>query len=646
MMSISAYLPMSELITLTLLLLFLHWLKRTIGILPLYIFLSLFFLVGQFFLLPDLSMLFMEDNKLNPLNFGLIFTPVIIMFLIIYEEDGTLEAQRFLFSQLMAAVGIIYLTMIIVAQYHVELSSETHEFIKLLLRSRRFQIPFMLMVCIHTFLLLLLPVGYQFLRNWHVPRGISIFIHLCFFLGVSYFIQRMMLHGRVPQVSYPLVMKWVTTIILLCAMAQIYVLFTGNENFEERKALGMLSTLLVHLQSASRMRQSVEEWAERYELVFDNSLEMIFLLNEKGAVMNANRSAVSVLGAKLHAPGYILHEIITDENNAAFDWSSAWNSLYASSPIAKKHIQFENMHMTTPSGKSIDIDFTLSSAKVHDKDIAIMLVSDTTRRHEAENERKRLEEQLMHSQRLEAVGVLAGGVAHDFNNLLHSIQSSAEILGQQPQNSTGTAMLQIIDNASKRAADLINKLLGFARKGKYQETLLDIAVVAKKASDLFDIGLKDINFRFLAEPEPMLVNGDETQLQQVILNLLLNAKDALKPGDKSTRKISIRIGRASDDMAAWAERPPNTVGNAESYVVIRIKDTGTGMSKETIAHIFEPFYSTKGKNGTGLGLSMVYGCVTHHKGWLNVQSRPDEGTDFYIFLPLAGNISAKWNIRK
>ena len=643
-MSITAFLPMSELVTLTLLLLFLHWLKRTIGILPLYIFLSLFFLAGQFFLLPDLSRLFMEDNKLNPLNFGLIFTPVIIMFLIIYEEDGTLEAQRFLFSQLMAAVGIIYLTMIILAQYHIELASEPHEFIQLLLKSRRFQMPFLLMVAIHTLLLLILPVGYQFLRNWHVPRGVSIFIHLCFFLGASYFLQRILLHGHIPHVSYPLVMKWIMTIILLCAMAQVYVLFTGNENFEERKTLGMLSTLLVHLQSASRMRQSVEEWAERYELVFDNSLEMIFLLNEKGAVMNANRSAVSVLGAKLHAPGYILHEIITDESNAPFDWTSAWNSLYANSPIAKKHIQFENMHLATPSGTKMDIDFTLSSAKV--QNIAIMLVSDTTRRHEAENERKRLEEQLMHSQRLEAVGVLAGGVAHDFNNLLHSIQSSAEMLGKQPQNQTGVAMLQIIDNASKRAADLINKLLGFARKGKYQEELLDIAVVAKKASDLFNIGLKDITFKFLAEPEPMLVNGDETQLQQVILNLLLNAKDALKPGDKNSRKISIRMGRATEDMPSWAERPRDTIGSAESYVAIRIKDTGSGMSKETISHIFEPFYSTKGKNGTGLGLSMVYGCVTHHKGWLNVQSIPDEGTDFYIFLPLAGNISAKWNIKK
>ena len=645
-MSITAYLPMSELVTLTLLLLFLHWLKRTIGILPLYIFLSLFFLAGQFFLLPDLSTLFMEENTLNLLNFGLIFTPIVVLFLIIYEEDGTLEAQRFLFSQLMAAIGIIYLTMIIVAQYHVEMSIETPEFIQLLLKSRRFQIPFLLMVSLHTLLLLLLPVGYQFLRNWHVPRGISIFIHICFFLGASHFVQIMMLHNQMHHVSSPLIIKWMITIILLCGMAQAYVWFTGAEHFEERKTLGMLSTLMAHLQSASRMRQSVEEWAERYELVFDNSLEMIFLLNEKGAVMNANRSAVSVIGSKLHSPGYILHEIIADENNEPFNWTAAWNSLYAKVPLAKKHIQFEDMHMTTPSGKVINIDFTLSSAKVHDKNIAIMLVSDTTKRHDAESERKKLEEQLMHSQRLEAVGVLAGGVAHDFNNLLHSIQSSAEILGKQNQNQTGTAMLQNIDNATKRAADLINKLLGFARKGKYQETLLDIAVVAKKASELFNIGLKDITFKFLAEPEPMLVNGDETQLQQVILNLLLNAKDALKPGDKTTRKISIRIGRASSDMKPWSERPPNTLGSAESYVAIRIKDTGSGMSKETISHIFEPFYSTKGQNGTGLGLSMVYGCVTHHKGWLNVQSVPDEGTDFYIFLPLAENISAKWNIRK
>ena len=645
-MPLTTFLPMSELVTLTLLLLFLHWLKRTIGILPLYIFLSLFFLAGQFFLLPELSRMFIEDNKLNTLNFGLIFTPVVIMFLIIYEEDGTLEAQRFLFSQLMAMLGIIYLTMIIVVQYHIELSEEPPELIQMILKGKQFQIPFMLLVATHTLILLILPVGYQFLRNWHVPRGISIFIHLCIFLGTSHFAQRLLFHGQMQHIPMPLMLKWISTIVVLCAMAQIYVLFTGNENFEERKTLGMISTLLAHLQSASRMRQSVEEWAERYELVFDNSLEMIFLLNENGAVMNANHSAVSVLGSKLHAPGYRLPEILSDENNEPFDWKSAWSSLYVNTPLARKHVQFEDMHITTPSGKVIDVDFTISAAKVNDKNIAIMLVNDITRRHEAENERKKLEEQLMHSQRLEAVGVLAGGVAHDFNNLLHSIQSSAEILGKQELNQTGTAMLQNIDNATKRAADLINKLLGFARKGKYQETLLDIAAVAKKASELFNIGLKDITFKFLAEPDPLLVNGDETQLQQIILNLLLNAKAALKPGDKSSRIISIRIGRASEDMKAWAERPPKTVGNAESYAAIRIKDTGVGMSDETLEHIFEPFYSTKGKNGTGLGLAMVYGCVTHHKGWLNVQSKIDEGSEFHIFLPLAGNISAKWDIRK
>ena len=130
-----------------------------------------------------------------------------------------------------------------------------------------------------------------------------------------------------------------------------------------------------------------------------------------------------------------------------------------------------------------------------------------------------------------------------------------------------------------------------------------------------------------------MVRGDETQLQQAILNLLLNARDALP--QEGRRKITLRTDKAHEDTDSWRERPENVTGTADEYVTLSVKDTGSGMDEVTKGRIFEPFYTTKGTNGTGLGMSMVYGCITHHKGWLHIKTAPDEGCEITLYLPVA-----------
>lgn len=633
--------PFTELASLSLFLIMLYWLRRSIGIIPMYLLLGLLFIFGQVALLPVFGGSFTEEGKLSTLAYGFLLLPVVMMFLIIYEEEGTLEAQRFIFGMLMAIIGFIYLTQLILGQYRLKENTNIPEFIQLLLHAKLFILPLLVMTFTHLTLLLILPVGYQLLRNIRLPSGITIFIHIVFFVIVSNVVQRMLDSSNCVELNANIIISWAGAIVAICIMAQIYLTATGTSYFEHRRPLGILSTLIQHLQTASRMRQSVEEWAGRYQTVFDNSMEMIFLLDKNGAVLNANKSAVTVLESRLYSTGFILTPLISSEDGTLFDWEKAWNDIQTTVSSEHQFRSFRNMVMKFPDGKTLNIDFNISPARLNDIDMAVMIMRDTTSQHIEELERNKLEEQLMQSQKMESVGILAGGVAHDFNNLLLGIQASAEVLAKQQLDASGRAMLGNIDNASRRAADLINKLLGFARKGKYEEQLLDLADVAQKAVDLFDIGLKDINFKFIVVPEPLMIMGDETQLQQVILNLLLNARDALKPGKKDTRKITLRLDRAKEDMPSWKQRPSNA-GPANKYVIIRIKDTGIGMTQETQNRMFDPFFSTKGQKGTGLGLSMAYGCVTHHHGWIAVESSPDNGCEINIYLP-AATVSETWN---
>ena len=220
-----------------------------------------------------------------------------------------------------------------------------------------------------------------------------------------------------------------------------------------------------------------------------------------------------------------------------------------------------------------------------------------------------------------------------------------ELLEANQDPKDQAALITNIRNAVTRATDLVAKLLGFARKGKYQEKLLDIRTVANNAAELFKVGLKDVTFRYVAEPTPLMINGDETQLQQVLLNLLLNAKDALKPGTKEERKVSLVVSQAADDMQSWRDRPQGVTGTANGYVAIKVKDNGFGMTKEVRNKMFEPFFSTKGANGTGLGLSMAYGCVAHHHGWIDVVTEPDMGCEIHIFMPLQHGEGEKMKTR-
>jgi PAS domain S-box-containing protein len=244
-------------------------------------------------------------------------------------------------------------------------------------------------------------------------------------------------------------------------------------------------------------------------------------------------------------------------------------------------------------------------------------------------ERKRLEDQLRHSQKMEAVGQLAGGVAHDFNNLLMLIQAHNENLRDRlaPGDPAHKDAVEI-ENAVTRAASLTNQLLAFSRKQVLRPKVLDLNAVLAEVAKMLDrlIG-KDVELRVVPAASLGRVKADPGQMEQVILNLAVNSRDAMPNG--GTLTIETRdVELDENDSRRHETAPPG------KYVMLAVSDTGDGMDTETQARMFEPFFTTKAPGkGTGLGLASVYGVVKHSDGWIWVDSEPGQGTTFKIYLP-------------
>jgi two-component system, cell cycle sensor histidine kinase and response regulator CckA len=257
---------------------------------------------------------------------------------------------------------------------------------------------------------------------------------------------------------------------------------------------------------------------------------------------------------------------------------------------------------------------------------------DVTKYKQDEEARRDLEHQLQQAQKMESIGRLAGCIAHDYNNALGVMMGNAELLKDKYQDTSsfeGRAINQIIQGA-KRGADLTAQLLGFARSGKYHPVALDINDTIREVVTVSEkIFEKNIAVDYDLEESLRSVNADKNQMHQVLTNLLINAKDAMPSGGT----LLFKTDRAFLHKASVTSMPELSTGE---YVRIAVSDTGTGMSKDVVEKIFEPFYTTKGiGKGTGLGLAMVYGIVNNHGGNILCESEPGVGTTFILLLPVS-----------
>jgi PAS domain S-box-containing protein len=249
-------------------------------------------------------------------------------------------------------------------------------------------------------------------------------------------------------------------------------------------------------------------------------------------------------------------------------------------------------------------------------------------------ERKRLEEQLRQSQKMESLGTLAGGIAHDFNNLLAIIDGFADLaavrVSADPESSR---YLSEVQAASQRASGLVRRILTFSRKAEVSFRPVSVNRLILELGRLFSETFpRTIVFEYRLDETLPTLSADQNQLQQILLNLCVNARDAMREGGR----ITLVTGRRSGEQLVRLGGEPT-----KEYMMIRVADTGCGMPESVRSRIFEPFFTTKhDSGGTGLGLSVVYGAVVHHRGVIDVESREGAGTTFSVFLPMTGRESA------
>lgn len=249
-------------------------------------------------------------------------------------------------------------------------------------------------------------------------------------------------------------------------------------------------------------------------------------------------------------------------------------------------------------------------------------------------ERKRLEEQLRQAQKMESLGTLAGGIAHDFNNLLAIIDGFADLAtARVSADAELSRYLGEVQAASQRAGGLVRRILTFSRKAEVSYRPLSVNRLISELGRLFaETFPRTIEFDYRLDNGLPNLSADQSQLQQVVLNLCVNARDAMKDGGR----LTLVTGRVRGEQLARLQADPRM-----DYVMIRVSDTGCGMPESVRARVFEPFFTTKqDSGGTGLGLSVVYGVVSHHRGVIEVESQEGVGTTFSVFLPLGGRESA------
>jgi signal transduction histidine kinase len=315
--------------------------------------------------------------------------------------------------------------------------------------------------------------------------------------------------------------------------------------------------------------------------------------------------------------------------------------------IVKEYAPPYAIRMAKKNGQHLFVEIESRNLKKQDEVLRVSAVRDITDRMQAENEKNKLQEQLLQSQKMESIGRLAGGVAHDFNNMLGVILGYSEMAVEQvAEGHPILATLHEIQQAAQRSADLTKQLLAFARKQTAVPKVLDLnRTVETMLAMLRRLIGENIDLSWLPGKGLGLIKIDPSQVDQILANLCVNSRDSIIG---NTGKITIETANFDADETFCAEHTDIGPGK---YIQLTFSDNGSGMEPEILSHLFEPFFTTKNLGeGTGLGLAMIYGIVKQNHGAISVNSKPGQGTTFRIYLPLykakAGSVQIDSNITK
>ncbi|HAM50031.1 MAG TPA: hybrid sensor histidine kinase/response regulator [Nitrospiraceae bacterium] len=379
------------------------------------------------------------------------------------------------------------------------------------------------------------------------------------------------------------------------------------------------------------MEEALSESKERISAILESSMDAIVMVDEYGIVSYFNPSAERMFGYNhSEAIGKSLHAlIVSEEAREKYSQTLPKFERTGQCKIVGKPIEVNAMRK---DGSKFPAEISVVSMQIKGKWHAAGTVRDITERRRAEEERTRLEQQLFQSQKMEAIGQLAGGIAHDFNNILTAIISYANLVQMTvPADDPSKAYVENVLALSNRAATLTQGLLAFSRKQILDQRPVDMNEIIRRVEKLLSriIG-EDIVFRTDLIDGPLTVFADMGQMEQVLMNLVANARDAMPHGGILTiGTLRIVLDEEFVKMHGY--------GKPGSFVIVSVSDTGTGMNEDIRQRIFDPFFTTKELGrGTGLGLSIVYGIIKQHNGYVDVYSEIGKGTTFKLYLPLIG----------
>ncbi len=397
-------------------------------------------------------------------------------------------------------------------------------------------------------------------------------------------------------------------------------------NKEEKSFVQKKITLLqafgnqvsVALHNASLFEQ-VKLSEQRYADLYEHSPDMYHSVDRRGIIVNCNLTESEVLGIRKD-------DIIGRPLLRLYPESQHGHVRNNLAKLFERGEELKDVEEQVQKQDATLIDVSVNSSIVYDVDgkpsFARMVLRDIT-------EKKKMEAKILQAQKIDSIGNLAGGVAHDFNNILTLILGSASIMRRKLKDDPRwMKYVDLIETSSRRGAAVTRQLLTFARQTNPHVRLVDMNTLIDQTLRLFEATTtKAISIKYVPSAEAVVVMGDEGQLQQALLNLCLNARDAMPNGGT----LSIRCG-----SLFLNERQANLFaeGKMGEYVMLSVADTGAGISKGILHRIFEPFFTTKEPTkGTGLGLSVVHGVVRSHNGYINVDSEINTGTIFTIYLP-------------
>ncbi|MET0285068.1 MAG: response regulator [Polyangiales bacterium] len=364
----------------------------------------------------------------------------------------------------------------------------------------------------------------------------------------------------------------------------------------------------------SAAQSALEESVERFRVLFSAAPDGFFLFAREGALLDCNVAAEQLIGQpRATLLGRRAQEI-------------GLPTTLAPEP--------QRAQLARAGAEPLEIELRTTPIQLDGQQVWFVTVRDVSARARSERAQRRLEEQLHQAAKMDAVGRLAGGIAHDFNNMLTAISGYAELLlYDEPPGSLRAPGLNEILNAARSASSLTSQLLAFSRKQLIEPHVLDLNAQLERNTRMLErlIG-EDVALSFEPGTGPLRVKMDPNQLQQVLINLSVNARDAMPKGGR----LRVRTDSAqveAEERAARLGLPADEVTPHE-FVRLIVEDDGTGMSTETLGRLFEPFFTTKERSrGTGLGLSIIYGIVKQNGGFIVVSSELGKGSRFEIHLP-------------